>query len=305
MRADEPTRVTVNGSGLDVSVLVWDGDGGAASSERAVDTLLLVHGYLDCGGTFAPFVRELPAGLRVLAVDMRGHGASAGVHRGSWYHFEEYVRDVRAVVDALAQGRLGVLGHSMGGAISSLFAGTWPEEVARLVIVEGFGPPAEEFSSGPARMKRWVRELANGPTASRTFGSMEEVSSRLQRQNPGLTPERATELAGWLAVEDEGAVRWRHDVWHRARSPQIYRPARYAPFLEAVTCPALTVSGGRSWYRWEDLEERQNRLRDRRHVHFEDCGHMVHYERPAELAAEVARHLGLGEAPGEGSAAAT
>ncbi len=302
MRADEPTRVTVSGSGLDLAVLVWEaqdssdtGDtsdtGDSIDAALAVDTLLLLHGYLDCGGTFAPFVRELPAGLRILAPDMRGHGASEGVHRGSWYHFEEYVRDVRAVVDALSEGRLGVLGHSMGGGISTLFAGTWPEEVVRLVIVEGLGPPAEDLASGPERMKRWVRELTAEPKASRTFGSMDEVASRLQRQNPGLTPERAEELAGWLAVEDGDAVRWRHDVWHRARSPQIYRPERYAPFLEAVACPTLTVTGGRSWYRWDDLDERRNRLTERRHVHFEDCGHMVHYERPAELAAEVVRHL--------------
>lgn len=222
---------------------------------------------------------------------MRGHGESGRIDRSTWYHFSDYVRDVRAVVDALGEGSLAVLGHSMGGGISVLFAGTYAEEVVRLVLVEGLGPPEEDLSDGPARMARWVKELADGPRGSRPFSSYDDVASRLARQNPRVTPERAAELAGWLAEEVEGEVRYRHDVWHRARTPQLYRPARYTPFLEAISCPVLTVTGGRSWYKWPDLEARRARLATRRHVHFEDCGHMVHYEVPSLLAGEIAGFL--------------
>ena len=86
---------------------------------------------------------------------MRGHGESGRVDHASWYHFADYLRDVRAVVDALAEGHLAVLGHSMGGGISVLFAGTYPEEVHRLVLVEGLGPrppalPAPLLPAGEA-----------------------------------------------------------------------------------------------------------------------------------------------------------
>ena len=289
MREDAPRSETVTGSGCPLRVHVWDADG--APPQGAPSTLLLLHGYLDCGGTFAPLVRRLPPWLRVLAPDMRGHGESGRVDHASWYHFADYLRDVRAVVDALAEGHLAVLGHSMGGGISVLFAGTYPEEVHRLVLVEGLGPPGEELDTGPSRMARWVRELADGPRGSRPFSSMDEVASRLQRQNPALPAERAAELAGWLAHEVDGEVRYRHDVWHRARTPTVYRPERYAPFLRAIACPVLTVTGGRTWYRWPDLDERREHIANRTHLHVEDCGHMVHYERPDELAARVTRFL--------------
>lgn len=285
MGRDAPHTEIVQSSGLSLSVQVWDADGQPPPGAPA--TLLLVHGYLDCGGTFAPFVRELPSWLRVLAPDMRGHGTSGRVPHGSWYHFADYIRDVRAVVDALAEGPLAVLGHSMGGGVSVLFSGTWPEEVVRLVLVEGLGPPSEDLGTGPARMARWVKELDAGPKGSRPFRSMDEVASRLRRQNPRLTEARSHELVAWLAEETETGARWRHDPWHRARSPQLYRPERYAPFLAAVQCPTLTVTGGRSWYTWDDLDTRRSHLSNRRHLHFAESGHMVHYEVPEELAREV------------------
>jgi pimeloyl-ACP methyl ester carboxylesterase len=288
-RRAAPRSEEVSGSGLRLRVHVWDADG--EPPPGAPRTLLLLHGYLDCGGTFGPLARALPRWLRVLAPDMRGHGGSDRVDHGSWYHFHDYVRDVRAVVDALGEGPLAVLGHSMGGGISVLFAGTWPEDVARLVLVEGLGPPADPLDQGPARMARWVRELRAGPEPSRAFPSLAAVASRLQRQNPGLVDAHAAELAGHLAEPVEGGVRWRHDPWHRARSAQLYRPELYAPFLAAIQCPTLTVTGGRSWYTWADLDDRRAHLRDRRHAHFEDVGHMVHYEVPEALAELVAGHL--------------
>lgn len=290
MREDAPRSETVSSSGLSLRVLVWDALG--EPPEGAPRTVVLVHGYLDCAGTFAPFVRHLPPWLRVVAPDMRGHGVSGRVPHSGWYHYDDYVRDLRRVVDALAQPPIALLGHSMGGGISVLFAGTWPEEIARLVLIEGLGPPVDSLDDGPKRMARWVRELSgDGPAGSKPFASMAEVAARLRRQNRGLSEELAPELAAWLAEETESGARWRHDPWHRARSSHLYRPERYAPFLAAIRCPVLTVTGGTSWYRWDDLDARRAHIHDRRHQHFPDVGHMVHYEVPSQLAEHTAAFL--------------
>jgi len=102
-----------------------------------------------------------------------------------------------------------------------------------------------------------------------------------------MPPERALAAVQWLAEEVDGAWRWRHDPWHRARTPQLYQPERYAPFLRAITVPVLLVTGGKSWYRWGDLEERRANLIDRRRLHLDEVGHMVHYEVPDVLAQAV------------------
>ena len=68
----------------------------------------------------------------------------------------------------------------------------------------------------------------------------------------------------------------------------VYRPERYAPFLRAIACPVLTVTGGRTWYRWPDPDERQEHREP--HLHLEDCGHSP-LRAPGELAARVTPFL--------------
>ncbi|WP_426448113.1 alpha/beta fold hydrolase [Paenibacillus sp. S-38] len=74
---------------------------------------------------------------RVLALDQRGHGASA---RTGSYSFELMCEDVLAFADRLRLERFTLLGHSMGGTVSYLFSQTYPSRVQRL-IVEDTPPP--------------------------------------------------------------------------------------------------------------------------------------------------------------------
>jgi pimeloyl-ACP methyl ester carboxylesterase len=273
-------------AGLDLNLFEWEGGD---------TTVLLLHGYLDTGGTFGPLVRNLDPSLHVLAPDQRGHGRSDRVGADGYYHFYDYVRDVRALARARVRERLILVGHSMGGGVASLYAGAWADEVDRLVLVEGLGPPPEPILEGPARMRRWIKEMES-PRAGSEYASLADVAASLVKRNRGMDEAIALELADHLAVEQEGTWVWRHDVLHRTRNPLPYEPARYAPFLDAISCPVLLVTGGRSWYRYPDLVERRKRLGDRRRIHWPECGHMVHWERPAALAAAISA-FARGEEP--------
>jgi pimeloyl-ACP methyl ester carboxylesterase len=283
MRDDAPTSRTVLAGGLNHRILEWSGEG---------DTLLLLHGFLDCGGSFSAMVRQLPADLHIVAMDFRGHGESEWVGSGGHYNFYDYVRDVRDVVDDLRHDRLHVLGHSMGGGVSLLFTGSWPEDVERLIVVEGLGPPPEDIADGPDRMRRWIKEVRELPRrVPRKFKELSEVAERLMARQPRLSEERALEMAAWLAREADGGWFWRHDPAHRVRGPKIYQVGTYVPFLHAIACPVLLVTGSESWYRWEDLPERRRQLRDWRLVEIPDSGHMVHQDQPERLAEAVAAFL--------------
>ncbi|MBJ95365.1 MAG: hypothetical protein CMP23_12960 [Rickettsiales bacterium] len=283
MRDDGPVERRLQAGGLEQRLLIWEGDG---------PTLLLLHGFLDCAGSFAPLVRFLPPDYRIVALDFRGHGESAWVGPEAHYNFYDYVRDVRAVIDQLDRERIFLLGHSMGGGVSLLFAGSWPEEVERLVVVEGLGPPNESVEDGPARMRRWIREERRvADRGTRSFPDLLSVARRLQVRQPALEGERALELAGWLAHEQQDGWTWRHDPRHQVRNPKIYRSSTYAPFVAEIGCPVLLVTGSESWYRWPDLEERRSHLRDWRRVDIEGASHMIHHDCPEPLAAAVASFL--------------
>ena len=292
MPSGSPQSLDVVAGGLKHRVLQWDGGG--------TTTLLLLHGFLDCGGSWAPLVRCLPDDLHCIAPDLRGHGATDRIGPGGAYHFLDYVRDVRDLVDSLGRERLVVVGHSMGGGVAYLFTGAWPEDVERLVLLEGLGPPEEDVAEGPARLRRWIRETRNveaGDMAVRSFASLADAAERLRSRDSFLTEERALELAGWLTVPQQGGgVTWAHDPLHRTRTPHVYRPSSWAPFLAAIDCPVLTVSAEQSWYRWPDLADRRAQLRDHRHLVLSKSSHMLHHDVPENLAVSLEAFLG-GEEP--------
>jgi pimeloyl-ACP methyl ester carboxylesterase len=292
LRSDSPRSHVVPAGGLDHFVLEWDGGGD--------HTLFLLHGWLDCGASFSRTVQHLPPELHVVAPDFRGHGRSEWVGRGGAYHFFDYVRDLRDLVDRFRRRGITLAGHSMGGGVCLLFTGTWPEDVERLVLMEGLGPPAEALVEGPERLARFARESREfKQRVPRRMASEDEVVARLRASNERLSEDLARELVSAAAQRnDDGSWTWRHDPLHRVRSAQIYRPDNYAPFVERVSCPVLLIDGGLSWYRWEDLPARRARLADWRQIRIEGSGHMLHHERPAELGAAIATFVQGDEPPG-------
>ena len=90
-----------------------------ATGARA--TLVLVHGFGEHSGRYGPFGQHMADnGVDVFAVDLRGHGQSAG-KRGVVRDYEDYRSDLRALIDHVRSrgpARPVVLfGHSMGGGV--------------------------------------------------------------------------------------------------------------------------------------------------------------------------------------------
>lgn len=87
--------------------------------------------------TYRSILGPLAAGVRVLAVDQRGHGASRleakPEGRRSWKDFRD---DLVALLDALDQAPVVLSGHSMGGTVSVLAAAVRPKRVSSLVLFD-------------------------------------------------------------------------------------------------------------------------------------------------------------------------
>src|ERR1051326_945640 len=77
------------------------------------------------------FYERLGAFARLLLFDKRGMGLSDRVKIGT---LEERMDDVRAVMDAVGSERAALIGESEGGPMSMLFAATYPERTAALVL---------------------------------------------------------------------------------------------------------------------------------------------------------------------------
>jgi pimeloyl-ACP methyl ester carboxylesterase len=264
-------------------------------------TLLLLHGFLDAGSTWDLVAEPLArAGYDVVAPDLRGFGQSARVGAGGYYHFPDYIADVAALVDALAPERLGVVGHSMGGAVAVYYAGACPDRVERLALLEGMGPPANRPDIAVTRMETWLRQMKGLDRTPRRLSSMADAIARLVAHHPHVSREVLVTRARLLTREEpDGGLAWAYDPMHRTTSPMVFQAEAFMAFLERIACPTLVVSGGPSGWHPPDEAERAARLARAEHFELPDAGHMMHWSAAAKLAERLDEFFRAG-----GSAAA-
>jgi len=285
-----PRSLEAPANGLSHHVLEWSAPGARA-------TALLVHGFMDAGATWDLVAPALVAsGLRVLAPDLRGYGDGARVAPGGYYYFPDYVLDLAELVDALVPegSPLVVVGHSMGGTVSTLYAGTFPARVSRLVVVEGAGPPDNSHSLVPDRMRRWIDGVrAVRARGERTMASREEALRRLTGNHPRVPVEiLETRLEALARDLPDGRVAWKADPLHTTQSPVPFFAESFKEFARRVECPTLFVSGGPLGWHPPDEDERIACFRALTRVEIPDAGHMMHWTHPAGLAAAITGFVG-------------
>ena len=101
------------------------------------EPLLWLHGFMGCGGDWQFLWPEPPSGFRLIAPDLRGHGASTN-HGGS-FDFREAARDVLALLQHLDIKRVKTIGLSGGGIVALHMAILEPACMERMVVVSA--PP--------------------------------------------------------------------------------------------------------------------------------------------------------------------
>ena len=213
-------RHRVPADGLELEVLD-EGEG---------PVVLLVHGFPDSSHLWRHQVPALTAaGLRVIAPDMRGFGASDRPAAVEAYRLSHAVADLVAVLDAAGVERARVVGHDWGAGVAWLMAAIRPERVERLVALS-VGHPA---------------------TARRTFADREKAWYMLLFQFEGIAEELLARddwafLRAWL--RDEGDVeRYVADLSRPGALTAALNWYRGMPFssprqtAKAVTVPTLYV----------------------------------------------------------------
>lgn len=255
------------------------------------DHVLLLHGFMDAGGTWAAVAESLcDKGLSVLAPDFRGFGLSDRVSGGGYYHFADYVADTHALVTDLALTNLTVVGHSMGGTVACYFAAGNPA-VRALVLLEGVGPPDMSPALGPTRMRSWLAQLQR-PKRQSPLASLDAAVSRLAMNHPTVPREKLQEVAQHLTTAAAGELRWAFDPLHRTTSPTLFRADAMEAFLHEITCPVLFVSGGTSgWHPRGEAERLASLPSPPKQVELPDAGHMMHWTRPADVAGAIATFI--------------
>lgn len=205
--------------------------------------VIALHGWLDNANSFARLMPRLP-GLRVLALDLAGHGLSEHRPAGGLYPHWEYARDVLQVADQLGWERFSLIGHSMGAIVAAQLAAAMPERVARLVLIEGVVPPESPPDHPAQRLGKALREqLAHGSRRKPFYASVDQAVRA--RSMSGLP---VSESAARLLVERglqpaEGGFTWRSDNRLTLTTPVRLERAQAMEMVLRIECPTLLVLG--------------------------------------------------------------
>ncbi|VVD64616.1 hydrolase [Pandoraea horticolens] len=204
--------------------------------------IVMLHGLRSYAHTWEPVAATLTDRYRVIALDQRGRGMSDWDPKRDYYA-SAYVRDLKAMVNALGLTRFVLVGHSMGGANAFVYAGECPDLLAGLVI-EDMGPGASASSQGSERIKR---ELQATPDA---FPSWAAARAFWRRQRPNISEAALDSRVKYsLKTSDDGRVVWRHDAAGIAVARVNASPAQLVdlwPYVTSLEAPALVMRGGDS-----------------------------------------------------------
>jgi len=260
--------------------------------------VLLIHGLASAARIWdltAPLLAR--QGLRVVALDQRGHGESDKPDHG--YTFEEILADDHAIADALGLVRPVVVGHSWGGSVALNYAAVYPDAVHALVLVDGgFTQMSQRAGWTKAEMLKNLAPPQFAGTPAETFlgyirrGEMAKV----------WTPQHEDIALHIVELRPDGTVAPRLAL---ANHLQILEAMWEQPTLalyERVQCPILLVCPEQ-----EAADDRQRQfqaakregiarvqqLAPRARVEYlPDTVHDVPLQRPAVLADLIAQMAG-------------
>jgi pimeloyl-ACP methyl ester carboxylesterase len=243
--------------------------------------LILVHGGLDHARNWDATARALRNDYHVYALDLRGHGNSAWAP-GALYSLAEHLLDLSALADIINAFPLTIIGHSLGGVLTLLYAGIYPGHVAKVVAIEGLGPPPNHRVHKPAseRLRDWIEQVRKMENrTAHSYPNLESAVARMKEANPFLSDAVAEHLTlhgtNWNA---DGSIIWKFDNYARIFPPYGTNIDDAKEVLTRITCPALLFWGRRSWAQDPEIDGRALVIKNHRLVKVDDAGHWVHHD---------------------------
>lgn len=202
---------------------------------------LALHGWLDNAGSFARLAPRLTA-LRLLSLDLAGHGLSGHRATGADYPLWAYAEDVLHVAASLGWDQFSLIGHSLGAIVSVQLAAACPGRIERLALIDGLLAPTEAAEHGPARLGQALGErLLLASKRKPVYVDPERAVLARQRGRLPVSEEGARYLAerGLMAVP--GGFTWRTDPRLMLAPAQRMLPQQALAYAQAVRCPTLLM----------------------------------------------------------------
>ncbi|XP_041978914.1 probable serine hydrolase [Aricia agestis] len=119
----------------------WGHVAGRWWGPRDKQPVIAIHGWQDNAGTWDNLIPLLPPSTAVLCIDLPGHGFSSHYPTGMLYYvFWDGVVLLRRIMKHFKWSKVSLLGHSLGGALSFMYAASFPDDVDRIMCIDIASP---------------------------------------------------------------------------------------------------------------------------------------------------------------------
>ena len=203
--------------------------------------VIALHGWLDNANSFARLAPKL-SGMRVLALDMAGHGHSDHRPAGGGYNLPDYALDVVQVAQQMGWETFSLLGHSLGAIVSVIIAAALPERVERLALIDGVIPPTGDPDNAAQQMGMSLLGHINQASKSKpVYQAMDRAVEARMRGKVAVSREAAELLAQRGLMPVPGGYTWRSDSRLTLASGIRLTHEQAMSFVNGVRCPAHLV----------------------------------------------------------------
>jgi len=255
--------------------------------------LILLHGGRDHSRSWDWTAEALRTKWHVIAPDLRGHGDSEWSPDGD-YGTLANLYDLAQLIHQQGLAPVTIVAHSFGGNIALRYAGTYPENVRRLVAIEGLGPSprmlADRLAKPPGkRLRDWIEaKRASAGRTPRKYASIDEALQRMKEANAYLSDAQARHLTiHGVSQNEDGTYSWKFDPYMRIFPPFDMAQADIEQLWAAISCPTLLMYGEKSWASNPEKDGRATHFRNARVILFENAGHWLHHDQFDRFMSEL------------------
>jgi pimeloyl-ACP methyl ester carboxylesterase len=204
--------------------------------DETAPAVILLHGGGQTRHSWGALMRELVAqGYHVINLDSRGHGDSDWARDGN-YSFDEFAKDLRAVISTLAAPPA-LVGASMGGATALQVVGESASSLASALVLVDVVPRID--NRGAKKIRAFMTARPDG------FATVEEAVEAVAAYNPHRPrPKTSAGMMKNLRLHADGRLHWHWDPRFMNKPPRS--SARLVTACEQVSCPTLLVRGMKS-----------------------------------------------------------
>lgn len=236
--------------------------------------VLLIHGIGSSSGDFNPVISGMSRFCQPITIDLRGHGASG--QPASGYHYRDYIRDLEIVLADLQMDRPIILGHSLGGIITLMWAALNPGKPHALIIEDSPLRSGEDFREA---FEGWLKLNAL---------SHDQAKAWYAEQNPHW-PEAVLEQRSFDMVNTSRAA-----IEELQAASLSNQGLDTFGDLDKITSPVLFLQGdpgAGSMVHPDDLATLQQLLPQLQVEQFPGAGHTIHRSHPEEWLKRVERFI--------------